>query len=56
MSVLTTILRAIGISVVPPVYLDSPIKRDNIGLDSEINNESFLKSKLSTEYDSGIEI
>ena len=56
MSILTTILRAIGIYVVPPVYLDSPINRGDIELDSKINNECVLKSKISTDYDRGLEI
>ena len=56
MSVLTTILRAIGIYVVPPVYLDSLINNGDLGLYSEINNTIVLKSIINTDYDRGCEI
>ena len=56
MSILTNILRAIGIYVVPDIYLNSPINTGDRGLKSKINNTIFLKSKISTDYDRGLEI
>ena len=56
MSFITTILRAIGIVVVPSVILNSTIERGDITLNSKINNECLLKSTLSTDYDSGSEL
>ena len=56
MSIITTILRAIGIYVVPDVYLDSPINNSDRELESKINNTIAMKSKINTDYDRGLEI
>lgn len=56
MSIIARILKAIGIAVVPPVYLNSAIERGDIYLDSKIDNEYVLDSELSTDYDSGLKI